>query len=157
MRRLSVPLAVFCVLSLGMARTPPPVKEKRAMSEANDITDVDARPSEWVGGNCGVSAARAELIRDSQSWEALWKEAFGAQAPSVDFSKHMALAVFAGSVSTGGYGVDFLPPQKNGGDVVLSYRIRPPSASGFVIQAFTQPYAIKLYRAVGSSVRIDGR
>ena len=112
----------------------------------------DATPSSWSGQNCAVSASSTELIRDTDAWKALWKRAFGSEAPKVDFSETFALAVFVGTRNTGGFGVEFLPPKTDNSSVMLDYRLSAPSPAGFVTMAFTSPYAIQLYKKTNDAV-----
>ncbi len=123
------------------------------MKEVSDLIVRDLSPAIWEGANCSISEPGERIIRDAGEWEKLWKAAFGGGAPPVDFDKYFALAVFAGACRTGGYGVEFLPPLAEGEKAVLGYRVRAPSPSGFVIQAFTQPYAIQLYHVTPRAVK----
>lgn len=116
--------------------------------------DPSGSPIVWEGANCAVAAPGERLIFDESAWKALWEESFAREAPRVDFEKYFALAVFAGSRPTGGFGVDFLAPRKAGGAVELAYAVRAPSPSAFVIQAFTQPYAVRLYTKTRLPVRV---
>lgn len=143
------------VFALGMGRVPPTKKEKKPMEDGADIVTTGVSPSTWSGGNCGVGKPEARLIEDAKSWAALWKEELATAAPEVDFTKHFAVAVFVGLRNTGGYGVEFLPPAVSGGEVVIGYRVSSPAPTGFVIQAFTQPYAIQLYRKTALKVRVE--
>ena len=96
------------------------------------------------------------MIDSAAKWQDLWANALGQREPptAVDFGKRLAVAVFLGSVPTGGYGVDFLAPQSAGGTTILSYRIRRPGQGSFVIQAFTQPYAVKLFDKPAGAVEL---
>ncbi len=145
--------AAALLLALGMARKPP----GKSMAKNTDISQIaspDTLPSHWEGGQCSVREPSARLIRTKAEWAELWKTAWERDAPAVDFEKYFAVAVFAGLRNTGGYGVDFIPPVLEDGSVIIAYRVTSPSPSGFVIQAFTQPYAVKLYRATDIPVRL---
>lgn len=113
-------------------------------------------PSSWDGGY-SQSPGETVVVRDAEAWTSLWKDKIGQPAPPVDFSGYIAVAVFLGSRSTGGYGVEFLPPAAEGNALVLGYREKKPAAGGFVIQAFTQPYAIQLYRKPTVPVEVRAR
>lgn len=115
-----------------------------------------AEKSEWIGGQCGVAAPGARVIADAAAWQALWKEAFSAPAPEVDFGRHVAVAVFAGLKPTGGWAPEFLPPEARDG-LVVPYRVRGPGPGAFVIEAFTQPYAIRLYPRPDGAVKAEER
>ncbi|MCX5900991.1 MAG: anti-sigma factor [Proteobacteria bacterium] len=58
---------------------------------------------EWTGRTTGPSEpAPPVIIKDSAAWAALWKKHAGGQAPQIDFSKHMVIAVFQSLHSRGG-------------------------------------------------------
>ncbi|MFC1678961.1 protease complex subunit PrcB family protein [Elusimicrobiota bacterium] len=142
-------------LTLGMGRVPPEKKRgEKPMDDGANIMVTGVSPSVWSGGNCGVGKPESRVIEDGKSWAALWREEFATDAPDVDFSEHFAVAVFLGLRNTGGYSVEFLPPVAGDGEVRIGYRVSSPSPSGFVIQAFTQPYAIQLYRKTPLKVTV---
>ncbi|MFH1726124.1 MAG: protease complex subunit PrcB family protein [Elusimicrobiota bacterium] len=141
-------------LCLGMARTPPG-KEANDMKDVSRLMVTEASPSGWNGHDCGVTEPAARVVEDAREWSSLWKEAFSAEAPPVDFEKHFAVAVFLGLRNTGGYSAEFLAPVADEGAVRIPYRERAPAASSFVIQAFTQPYAIQLYRKTSLRVKVE--
>ena len=102
-----------------------------------------------------VSKAASLKVESAKEWETLWKDAFNREAPSVDFSKHFAAAVFLGLRQTGGYSVEFLEPAARADTAVIRYRTRAPGPGAFVIQAFTTPYAIRLYNKTSAPVAVD--
>lgn len=143
-------------LLLGMAKSPP--KEKQPMEDPAKLI-VSQRPdgpSAWKGGY-SQSPGETALVRDADAWTALWKEKIGQPAPPVNFDEYVAVAVFLGSRNTGGYGVEFLPPEMDANAVVFGYREKKPAPGGFVMQAFTQPYAIQLYRKPSVPVEVRAR
>ena len=77
------------------------------------------------------------------------------KAPPVDFSKYFAAAVFIGLRQTGGYAVEFLPPESDGKTAKVPYRIKSPGKGGFVTQAFTTAYAIQLYTRPGLPIQVE--
>lgn len=121
------------------------------------LAAVDASPAEWRGSQCAMTEPGARVIADAAAWQALWAAAFGAPAPAVDFSKHLAVAVFAGLKPTGGWSPEFFLPEAARGGVVVPYRVKGPGPGGFVIQAFTQPYAVRLYRRPPGTLRAEER
>ena len=67
---------------------------------------VAAEPAqEWTGRTSGPREAAPRIIKDSAAWVALWKMHAGGQAPQIDFSKYMVVAVFQSLQSKGGGGV----------------------------------------------------
>ena len=123
------------------------------MKSAADIAAVDANPSEWKGSFCPEAAGSARVAATAAQWEKLWKDSLGKQAPEADFEKHFAVAVFLGTRNTGGYAVEFLTPRSDGKEVLIAYRVRKPGQGMFVIQAFTQPYHVKLFKKTSLTVR----
>lgn len=121
------------------------------------LAAVDAVPAEWRGSQCAITEPGARVIADPIAWAALWTSTFGAPAPVVDFAKHLAVAVFAGLKPTGGWSPEFLPPEAVNGAVVVPYRVKGPRAKAFVIQAFTKPYAVRLYRRPPEPFKIEER
>lgn len=148
---ISAAAALF--LSMGMAKTPP---EKNAPMNNPASLLVDQRsdgPALWKGGQSN-SPGETVWVETEEQWKGLWREKLGQEAPAVDFSKYAALAIFLGSRNTGGYGVEFLPPAREGASLVLGWREKKPAPGGFVIQAFTQPYAVQLYLKTDSPVAV---
>lgn len=97
---------------------------------------------EWKGANGGPAEAGNQVIGDAAAWTALWKT-LGKDAPIFNFKKSIAVAVFVGQKPTGGYSPVFEEPVAQGDDVLIRYRV--PKPSGFVTQAFTQPWRIRAY------------
>lgn len=153
MKARGVAAVAALLMALGMARKPPGQSMKNK-PDISQLASPETSPSHWEGGQCSVSEPSARLIRTNEDWTKLWESALGRPAPAVDFKKHFAVAVFAGIRNTGGYGVDFFPPILEEDSVLIVYRFTSPSPSGFVIQAFTQPYAIKLYRGTDIPVQL---
>ncbi|MDE2290785.1 MAG: protease complex subunit PrcB family protein [Elusimicrobia bacterium] len=114
-------------------------------------------PSQWSGPQCAVSAPSVRVVEEAAAWEALWEEAFDAPAPPVDFARSCAVAVFAGLKPTGGFSIEFLPPEADGDGLLVPARLRAPAAGGFVTQAFTQPWAIRLYDRPKGPLRAEER
>ena len=109
---------------------------------------------EWKGMQCGMAKPKALVVSDQESWEKLWREALRREAPAVDWSAQFAVAVFAGARPTGGYEIELGEPVREGGRTVIRYRIAEPEPGMFVIQAFTQPYHIRLFHGAGGDVEL---
>lgn len=143
----------IAVLAFSMGRTPPepaPVEKSSAPAPAEE-----AAVSEWKGQFCAVATPSAELIQDAEAWKTLWKETFAKEPPQADFSRYVAAAVFLGSRNTGGYHVEFLEPETRGAATVLRWREKRPRPGSMVIQAFTQPYAIRLFPRPSGPLRLE--
>ncbi|MBI4347452.1 MAG: protease complex subunit PrcB family protein [Elusimicrobia bacterium] len=120
-------------------------------NEPMDAT-ADVTPSEWRGAYSAENAPSARIVESGAEWDRLWRDSLNQPAPPVNFSQYVAAAVFLGAQPTGGYGVEFLPPLSNAQELALRYRVVKPK--GFVTQAFTQPYAIRLYKKTGQRVSL---
>ncbi|MBI5594876.1 MAG: protease complex subunit PrcB family protein [Elusimicrobia bacterium] len=138
---------------LGMGRRPP----EGTMDDPASLAAVGVSPSEWKGHSCSVSAPGARVVSDEPSWRALWKDSLGQEAPAVDFSRFVAVAVFAGAQRTGGWSAELLPPEAAAGAVVVPYRVRGPAPGAFVTMAFTSPYAVRLYRKPAGGLKTEQR
>lgn len=151
--------AALAAAAHGMGRRPPADGERTRREDGtmdvSVMTVKDVSPASWQGASCGVSKAASLKVESAEEWEKLWKEAFNREAPSVDFKKRFAVAVFLGLRQTGGYSVEFLEPQARADAAVIRYRTRGPGPSSFVIQAFTTPYAIRLYNRVPDPVAVE--
>ena len=145
-------LATLTATGFAMGRrTPKKTPEDKSMEAAKSAA-ADVTPNEWRAAFCAEARPSARIIESGAEWDRLWQDSLKQPAPEVDFSKHVAAVVFLGSQPTGGYTVEFLEPLSDGVELLLRYRVRAPT--GMVIQAFTQPYAIKLYKKTGLKVSL---
>lgn len=120
------------------------------------------QPVEFVVANCDVMLAPivdafqgtqsvvatplTAIVRDQITWNKLWIDTFGGDvaAPPVDFTRNMAIAVYAGQKPTGGYGVTIATVERLNDRLVVDYRLRSPLPGQVVTQALTAPYAIAI-------------
>lgn len=105
---------------------------------------------EWKGAFCTVREPEVLVVKTRPDWEGLWKR-LGKAAPEADLDKNFAVAVFLGTRNTGGYGVVFEPPS----GPVVRYLVKKPA--GMVIQALTQPYAVRLFPKAPGEVKVEGK
>ena len=128
------------VLALALTQAQPACALSKRPPKGESMT------SSWKGQYCKESAPGTLVIHSAKEWQKLWKETLSAEPPrSVDFSSHMAVAVFAGLKNTGGYRVEILEPQAKDGALEIPYKIIAPDPSGFVTMALTQPYAVAIF------------
>ncbi len=97
---------------------------------------------EWKGQYGGAPETGREVVTDAAGWERLWR-GLGKPAPALDFSAYAAAAVFAGQKPTGGFTVRFDEPEPRGDDLLVRARVVAPT--GFVTQAFAQPWAVRAF------------
>ena len=153
MRTARVLAALGLAACLGMGRRPP----EKKMDDPALLAAVDASPSEWKGHSCSVSVPGARVVSDAAEWAELWKDSLGQAAPAVDFSRFVAVAVFAGSRRTGGWSAEILAPETSPDGVVVPYRLRGPAPGAFVTMAFTSPFAVRLYRKPQAPLKTEER
>jgi|CXWL01.1.fsa_nt_gi hypothetical protein len=106
---------------------------------------------EWKG-QAGPSQPGTEIALDAKAWAGLWKR-LGQDAPTLDFKRFAAAAVFIGDKPTGGFGIEFQDPQKKVDDLLVRYRVLEPT--GMVTEAFTQPWAIRAYPRPKGKILIE--
>lgn len=145
--------ALLAAPALGMARKPP----EKTMDDPARLAAVNLTPAEWKGHSCGVAEPGARVVSDEASWRALWKDAFGKDAPAVDFTRFVAVAAFAGSRNTGGWSAELLAPEAAAKGVVVPYRVKGPAPGAFVTMAFTAPYAVRLYNRPAGPLTAEER
>lgn len=91
--------------------------------------------------NSGIMQTREQVIRDQQAWTTLWKEhsASASNAPSVDFSQKMVVALFLGQRANGCASIEDVSIWRQGGVSRVSHRDTYPSPSTVCTQAITSP------------------
>ena len=79
--------------------------------------------------------------RTPAEWAALWKtHAADRPLPRVDFSKDMVVAVFMGTRTTAGYGVQIVGTVERNGGLVVQYVETQPVGRAVTAQVITMPY-----------------
>ena len=93
------------------------------------------------GDQSGIEEARQVVVRTSEEWKKLWQQhAPGEKMPPVDFSKSMVIGVFLGARNTGGYRVTIAGAEREGSDLVVTWREDRPAARDIVTQVLTFPH-----------------
>jgi FAD dependent oxidoreductase/PrcB C-terminal len=93
------------------------------------------------GDQSGIDEARQVVVRTPEEWQALWKEhATGQAMPSVDFSKMMVVGVFLGTRNSGGYRVTISGIERDGDNLVVTWREDKPGTRDIVTQVLTFPF-----------------
>jgi hypothetical protein len=127
--------AAGATAACAMGRRPP---EKPAAPAAEKPMTIQ----EWKGQYGGPEEPGALVATDQGSWARAWKQV-GKDAPPLDFTQYVAVMVFVGQKSTGGYSPVFDEPVAQGDDVVVRYRV--PKPSGFTTQALAQPWKARAF------------
>lgn len=99
------------------------------------------------GMQSGIEDERREVIRDADSYRALWaRHSVGMDPapspPAIDFSREMLIAVFAGAQPTAGYRWTVLSLSEENGSLAVHLRLDQPGPGCAVAQVVTQPYLL---------------
>lgn len=109
------------------------------------------------GTSSAIQETRVAVARTPEAWAELWAE-HGANrvphppAPEVDFERHMVVAVFLGTRTSGGYGVEIAECRAHEDRIVVRARETRPAPDAMVTMALTAPYAmVAVPRAEGQA------
>jgi hypothetical protein len=119
------------------------------------MTPPDKALDRWNGNSCKEAAASVRVIETPDQWHELWGRSIGSTPPPADFQKQFAVAVFLGAKPTGGFTVELLGLEDRANETVVRYCVNGPPNGRAVVQAFTQPYAIRLYKKTGLKVSVS--
>jgi hypothetical protein len=93
------------------------------------------------GQQSGIEERREVTVRTAAEWKTLWKQHAADQTmPAVDFSKSMVVGVFLGMRNTGGYRVTITAIDREGSDLVVTWREEAPARDAMVSQMLTFPF-----------------
>jgi hypothetical protein len=88
----------------------------------------------------GVDRAEQVIARNDTEWKALWqRHAPGRNAPTIDFTKQMAVAIFLGSRPSGGYRVEITGVRTEGNTLVVQWSEAGPGPGQMAAQVMTSP------------------
>ena len=89
----------------------------------------------------GIEERRETVVRTAAEWKKLWQEHAPDQPmPKVDFTKSTVIGVFLGSRNSGGYRATIASVEREGADVVVTWREDKPAADAVVSQVLTAPF-----------------
>lgn len=97
-----------------------------------------------IGHYCSHRERGDYIIQTQQEWDDLWQKTFlsSSEAPDIDFSSNIVIAVYMGERSTGGYRIEITNIGENEEHRRVYIRETRPSPFGGVTLALTQPYHI---------------
>ena len=97
-----------------------------------------------VGQSCAHHERGDYIIQTQQEWDDLWQKTYGPslEAPDINFSSNIVLAVYMGVRATGGYRIEITNIGENEEHIRVYIRETRPSPFGFVTMLLTQPYHI---------------
>jgi len=106
------------------------------------------------GDQSNIEEAREVVVRTPAEWTAFWKQhAPNQRRPAVDFTRSMIVGVFLGFRPTGGHSVEITRIDREGADLVVTYRERRPDKSDIVTQVITMPYQLVTIERFAGPVR----
>lgn len=107
---------------------------------------------QWSGQYGGGSESGTRVLRDTDEWISLWKE-LGREPPQpVDFSRHIAVAIFAGERRSGGYNLRVVNVRAESGRLLVDYIEEAPAAGAITTQALTSPWVVTVIPRSGLPV-----
>ncbi len=119
--------AAFCVLFPLSGHGSEAVELKFATVQRGDLSGIEER--------------REVVVRTAAEWAALWKQHTpGQKPPAIDFTRSMVAGVFLGSRPSGGFAIDVTSVQRDGPDLVVTYRESKPDPKMMVTQMITSPF-----------------
>jgi hypothetical protein len=113
------------------------------------------------GFRSGVREPLQIAIPGQTEWIDLWQQHAAIKtnpppAPAIDFNNKIAVEVFRGEKPTGGYGIEAVRAERNGGTLLISFGEKTPRPGGIVTQAITQPFHIVRVAINGTGVLVSG-
>jgi len=97
-----------------------------------------------IGYYCDHRERSDYVIQTQQEWDDLWQKTYGAslEAPEINFSSTIVLAVYMGVRATGGYRIEITNIGENEEHIRVYIRETRPSPFDMVTMLLTQPYHI---------------
>ena len=103
-----------------------------------------------------IEDAMHVAARTPAEWTALWKKHAGdAAMPKVDFATRTVVAVFMGTKSSGGYGVEITGTRVDKGVTIVQYRERRPQRGQVSAMVITTPAHIAVIPKVAGEIRFE--
>jgi hypothetical protein len=141
------------VLALGLAACRGAMPSPSDAATAQQDRAKEAAMQEWTGQFSGMLQNAQRVVASVAQWQALWSEIGQSAPPSPDFGSSVAVAVFLGQRSTGGYRIQWLQPDSSGTVTVVRYKEMKPQ--GITMQVLTQPYAVKVFPRSRSPITVE--
>jgi hypothetical protein len=109
-----------------------------------------------AGERSAIVTARQVVVRTEIEWQQLWTEHASSQpTPEMDFAARMVIAVFLGTRSTSGYGVQIVDVRDRQGALWVKYAESTPSPGAMVMQVLTTPFCMVSVPARDGDVRFE--
>jgi hypothetical protein len=132
-------------------------------NRGNNVTTPSDKqePFQLAGARSLIGKPRTVVVRDEKAFAALWAEhaklydGTVPPVPKVDFKKYDLVAVFLGSVPTGGHAVEIGEIKRDSKKAVIKVTHLKPGPGMMVTQAFTSPFAMKAVPKLPPTVTFD--
>lgn len=130
------------------------VKDSKEMKIIKDNNNMQLTWKELLSGNqCSIEKPVNIVITNQAQFDSLWSKAFNKampqEKPAVDFSKYSVIAIFLGTVSSGGHSAVITSIKHNGAD---GYKVEAehklPGKSCISTTAIEFPYYFALTNTV---------
>jgi len=93
-----------------------------------------------TGDQSAIETRREVVIHTASEWTTLWKQhAPDRPRPTVDLTRSTVLGIFLGSRPTAGFSVAIDSIDRQGTELVVTYRERRPNPTDMVAQMLTAP------------------
>lgn len=134
----------FMLFTLIVCAAPLSAFAKKSKPKAAKAADKPAeKPMEWKGQYGGPLKQGRRLASDAKAWTSLWKLLGKDEPVALDFDKFVAVAVFVGERTTGGFTVEFIESETRDDDLLVRYRIKTPT--GLVTQAVSSAWKVRAF------------
>ncbi|MBI3712487.1 MAG: hypothetical protein HY253_05920 [Burkholderiales bacterium] len=93
-----------------------------------------------TGQDSRIQQQRQLVIRDQQTWGSLWNEHTPMNAPAIDFSKQMVVALFLGQRANACFAIDDVAIWRSNGVTRVSHHDSSPAPGTICAMAISSPY-----------------
>ena len=94
------------------------------------------------GDVSGIEEPRTVVVRTAADWKTLNTRRGGRASKPVDFSRSTVIGVFLGTRPSGGFSVEITGIERQGKELIVSWREKKPGADQMVTQVLTAPYQL---------------
>jgi len=110
------------------------------------------------GGVSDIQEPKEIVVKTAAEWQQLWRAHGAGQAPpAVDFTTRMAVGVFLGSRTTGGFSVQITAAEVVDGTLVVRYTESTPGPGAMLAQVITAPFHLVSVEKFDGPVRFEKR
>jgi len=138
--------------------------ESEAVAPAEVVEEAEGEPTviqhRWESAHSGVHKPGTMIITSQTHWKKLWRLLFvqimeKPPLPPLDFNKQVAIGVFLGLKTTGGYHVAIQQVRRAGDSLEVVVKKTAPQPGQMVTMALTQPYSVVVVPKTIDGLTID--